>query len=69
MKTKLFIILFATALGAVITGCNHQPEDNSGNTMTNNPPIVDTNLANTNSMGSINVPTITTSNNVPMTNR
>lgn len=66
MKTKLFIVLFATVLGAVITGCNHQPEESSpASSMTNNAPA----LPNTNSMGSVNAPTITTSNNVPMTNK
>ena len=63
MKTKLFILLFATILGAVITGCNHQPEENSGassNSVTSTPPPTPnlTNLAVTNSMGSVNVPSV-----------
>lgn len=65
MKTKLFIVLFATVIGAVITGCNHQPEENNGGaSATNNA----TSMPNTNSMGTVNTPTITSSNNVPMTN-
>lgn len=71
MKTKLFILLFATILGAVITGCNHQPEESNGGS-TNTPSMSDTNLAATNSMGSVNVPSVgaavaTASNNM-MTN-
>lgn len=70
MKTKLFIVLFATVLGAVITGCNHQTEENNSvSSMTNSPPpVMNTNLPATNSMGSVNTPTVTTTNNVPMTN-
>lgn len=66
MKTKLFIVLFATALGAIITvGCNHdQNGDNPGDNPTNSQPSV----ANTNSMGAVNAPSITGTNNVPMTN-
>jgi hypothetical protein len=68
MKTKLFIVLGATILGAVITGCNHQPEESNGGATTNNPPpMVDTNLMNTNSVGAVNVPSVSTTNNVPMT--
>lgn len=71
MTTKLFILLIATVLGAVITGCNRQSdENNTGSSMTNSPPpMVSTNLTETNSMGAVNVPSITTSNNVPMTNQ
>jgi hypothetical protein len=70
MKTKLFIVLFATALGAITTvGCRHdQTDETSGGNVTNSPPAAVTNLANTNSMGSVNAPTITSTNNVPMTN-
>jgi hypothetical protein len=71
MTTKLFILLFATVLGAVITGCNRQPDENtSGSSLTNSPPpMVSTNLTDTNSLGTVNTPSITTSNNVPMTNQ
>jgi hypothetical protein len=71
MTTKLFILLIATVLGAVITGCNRQSDENNpGSSMTNSPPpMVSTNLTETNSMGAVNVPSITTSNNVPMTNQ
>ncbi len=64
MKTKLFIVLFATVLGAVITGCNHQSEENNpGAAMTNSAAA----LANTNSASPVNVPAITATNGAPMT--
>jgi hypothetical protein len=71
MKLKLFIVLFVTALGAIITvGCNHdQNSENSGESPANSQPSMSaTNLANTNSVGSVNTPSITSTNNVPMTN-
>ena len=66
MKIKLFIVLFVTALGAVITvGCNHnQDGENSGENPTNSQPA----MANTNSMGSVNTPPVPGTNSVPMTN-
>jgi hypothetical protein len=66
MKTKLFIVLFATALGAITTvGCNHnQNGENSGDNPTNSQPLA----AVTNSMGSVNTPPLPGTNSVPMTN-
>jgi hypothetical protein len=71
MNLKLFIIFFATALGAITTvGCRHdQTDENSADNMTNNPPAVTaTNLANTNSAGSVSVPSTTDTNNLSVTN-
>ena len=72
MNIKLLIVLFATALGAIITiGCNrNQNSESSGDNLTNSPPSVTdtTNLATTNSMGSVNTPPMIATNLMAPTN-